>query len=41
VEVVVLRHGCWECFGTYGDRFEAERVAEHLRCDGRAVEIRG
>jgi hypothetical protein len=41
VEVVVMRHGCWEWYGTYGDRFEAERVANHLRCDGRAVEIRG
>jgi hypothetical protein len=39
-EVVVMRHGCWECFGSYYDRFQAERVANHLRCEGRAVEIR-
>ena len=39
-EVIVMRHGCWECYGTYGSRLEAERVANHLRCEGRAVEIR-
>ncbi|HEV3438014.1 MAG TPA: hypothetical protein VG122_11685 [Gemmata sp.] len=40
-EVVVLRHGCWECYGNYHDRYEADRIAHHLRCEGRAVEIRG
>ncbi len=39
-EVVTLRHGCWECVGVFHDRCEAERVAHHLRHEGRMVEIR-
>ncbi len=39
-EIRVLRHGCWERYGEYCERWEAERVAHHLRREGRAVEIR-
>jgi hypothetical protein len=40
-EVEVMRPGGWECYGSYRDRCEAERIADHLRCEGRMVEIRG
>ncbi len=41
INVEVWRGGCWECYGSYRDRCEAERVAKHLRWEGRVVEIRG
>ena len=39
-EVVILRHGCWERYGRYCDLREAERIAHHLRREGRAAEVR-
>ena len=40
-EVLVFRHGCWDCYGKYSDRYEAERAARHLRHDGFRVKIEG
>jgi hypothetical protein len=40
-EVEVMRNGCWERYGIYRDRCEADRIANHLRFEGRMVEIRG
>src|SRR5262249_58600961 len=38
---VMYKVGCeWKCSGTYHDRHDAERAAEHLRCEGFAVEVR-
>ncbi len=39
-EVLVRCGYGWENRGTFGDRFEAERRAEHLRHEGFRVEIR-
>jgi hypothetical protein len=39
-EVRAERHGCWEHRGPFRTRYEAERVAEHLRHEGFRVEIR-
>jgi hypothetical protein len=38
--VEVMRNGCWERYGVYRDRCEADRIADHLRWEGRMVEIR-
>ena len=40
-EVLVERGHCWENRGTFRDRFEAERVAQHLRREGFRVQVRG
>ncbi len=39
-EVMVRCGHAWENRGTYHDRYEAERVAHHLRYEGFVVEIR-
>jgi hypothetical protein len=39
-EVIVQCGRGWENRGTFGDRFEAERRAQHLRHEGFRVEIR-
>lgn len=42
VEVLYRRgHHGWQVYGTYRDRFEADRAADHLRHRGFAVEVRG
>jgi hypothetical protein len=40
VEVIYRSGRCWEVYGHYRNRFEADRVAQSLRCRGYAVEIR-
>jgi hypothetical protein len=40
-EVLYRRGACWENGGVFCYRFEAERAAERLRCQGFLVEIRG
>jgi hypothetical protein len=40
-EVLYSRGGCWLNGGTFFSRFEADRAAEHLRCQGFRVEVRG
>jgi hypothetical protein len=40
-EVLYSRGGCWENGGTFRNRFEADRAAEHFRCDGYQVQVRG
>jgi hypothetical protein len=39
-EVLYSRGGCWEVGGTYADRCDADRAAEHYRCEGYRVEVR-
>jgi hypothetical protein len=39
-EVLVNHRGCWDVYGTYRDRREADRVAHELGCHGRAVQVR-
>ena len=38
-EVLIFRRGCWDNYGKYRDRFEAERAARHLRHQGFRVKI--
>jgi hypothetical protein len=42
-EVMYRRDACkpWESYGNYRERGEADRAAEHLRCDGFQVDVRG
>jgi hypothetical protein len=40
-EVLVFRHSCWDCYGKYRDRREAEHAARHLRHEGFRVKIEG
>ena len=40
-EVLYRRGPCWENGGVYHSRFEAEGAAEHFRCQGFRVMIRG
>jgi hypothetical protein len=39
-EVLYSRGGCWENGGSYADRCDADRAAEHYRCEGCRVEVR-
>jgi hypothetical protein len=39
-EVLVEFRGCWENRGTYRDRFDAERAANHFRHEGFRTQIR-
>src|SRR5262245_17497430 len=38
-EVLYCECGRWTCYGTYGERCEADRVAHSLRCRGFDVRI--
>jgi len=40
-EVLIFRRGCWDNYGKYHERFEAERAANHLRHEGFRVKIEG
>jgi len=40
-EVVYRRGHHWQTYGTYPNRWEADRAAEHLRHRGFFVEVRG
>jgi hypothetical protein len=33
-------HCGWQCYGTFRERCDADRAAEHLRCQGFRVDIR-
>ncbi|HYT89035.1 MAG TPA: hypothetical protein VEL76_10025 [Gemmataceae bacterium] len=38
-EVMYRHHNHWDCYGTYGDRDDAQRAARHLRQRGFQVRI--
>jgi hypothetical protein len=38
-EVMYRHHNHWDCYGTYGDRYDAQRAARQLRLRGYQVRI--
>jgi hypothetical protein len=38
-EVVYRRHSHWHCYGTYFNRYEADRAARHLAHHGYEVRV--